>query len=695
MSQGLPRYRRLLLDMHIPDWDDAFLSAYDPRGVVDRVVACGADSVMVSCQSHLGLCYWPTTSGRAHAAMKDGDWLGETIAGLRIAGTEVFGYYSVIFNNEAYLNHPDWRMVPRPAMAGGGFQGARYGHVCPNNLEYRQFVAAQIAELFAGYRFDGFFFDMTFWPGICECGSCRKRFADETGNEIPQIVQWSDSVWCAFQAARERWMVEFSGFLTGLVKQSSPVPVYHNFAVSLFNWTRGSSFDLARHCDFLGGDFYGDREEQFLMSRFMLNLSKERPIEFMTSRCVHLTDHVNTKSRGQLEIQALASLTSSGAFRLIDAIDPVGTVSDETYSLLGSAFKRIAPFQPYLGGDPVEDVAVYLSDHSKMSPAEDGKHMQDPALRFSPSAHLTAARGAMSRLREEKIAVGAITRRQLDSLTSYKVLILSEATRLSFDEVDAFTDYVERGGNLYISGACGTHTLEGRSADFLLRDCMGLGHVETFAGETIYFRPTDPDLGSLLRPQRLVGLHEKVQQVEIRSPNVQTLACITLPYGYPHGGTIDDRHWASIHSSPPGDDTQFPAITLHRYGRGKVVYSSAPLERSPHHSGRQSFRWLIDLLLEGRASFGARTFDHVWLTAFHQVHHKRFIVHLLNYPAELPAISVHDIHLTFGRGLDFKFSSLLELPDNREIAFAADVDGRFSAVIQELRDYKMLALHYE
>src|SRR5437660_8944514 len=106
--------------MHIPDWDCMFLGAYDPRKVVEKAVACGADSVMVYCQSHLGLCYWPTATGRSHAAMKGADWLGESVASLRNAGTEVFGYYSVIFNNEAYLHHPAWRMVPRPAMIGGG-----------------------------------------------------------------------------------------------------------------------------------------------------------------------------------------------------------------------------------------------------------------------------------------------------------------------------------------------------------------------------------------------------------------------------------------------------------------------------------------------------------------------------------------------------------------------------------------------
>ena len=695
MSPRLPRYSRLLLDMHIPDGDAAFLSAYDPRKVVEAYLASGADSIMVYCQSHVGLCYWPTVTGKSHAAMLGRDWLGESLAALRDAGKEVYGYYSVIFNNAAYLAHPEWRIVPRPTMSGGAFQGKRYGHVCPNNPEYRQFVQTQIGELFADYAFDGFFFDMTFWPGICECRACQQRFSAETGNLIPHIVDWDDAVWCAFQRAREQWMVEFAGFLTGLVKRASDIPVYHNFAVSLFNWTRGVSFALARHNDFLGGDFYGDRDEQFLMGRFMLNLSGGRPIEYMTSRCVHITEHVNTKSAAQLQAQAFAALTSSAAFRLIDAIEPAGTVSDDVYSVMRSVFDRIRPYQPYLGGQPVEDVVVYISDQSKMSPAENGKETHDPQLRFFPAPHLTAARGAVARLREQRLTVGVITSEQLERLARYKVIVLPEVTRLSSEEVDSFTTYVHGGGGLYVSGSCGTYTPEGRSADFQLRECMGLRRVGALAGDTCYVRPVDSQLRELLRPQQFIGVNETVQEIAICSPDVETLAFVTLPYGSPHGGTVDDGHWASIHTSPPSVNTQIPAITLHRYGKGKVIYSAVPLERSPHHSGRRSFQWLIERLLEGRASFRASTFDHVWLTVFHQPEQNCFIVHLLNYPAKLPAVPVRDIQIDFGYGLDHKFVGLTQIPDNREIAFSCDGAGRFTAVIDELDDYKMLALAYD
>ena len=223
---------------------------------------------------------------------------------------------------------------------------------------------------------------------------------------------------------------------------------------------------------------------------------------------------------------------------------------------------------------------------------------------------------------------------------------------------------------------------------------MGLRHVNTLVGDSFYFRPVDADLCEFLRPQPFIGVHENVQEVAIRSTSVEVLAFITLPYGYPDRGSIDDLHWASIHSSPPGQATQMPAITEHRFGAGKVIYSAVPLERGAHHSSRHTFQWLIDRLLDGRAAFRAKTYDHVWLTVFHQPGHKRFVLHLLNYPAELPAVPIRDIQLEFGHGLDFKFHSLRRIPDNDEIAFLSDGKGHFKATIDALDDYAMLLLGY-
>jgi hypothetical protein len=689
------RYNRLLLDMHIPDWDAALLSKYDPAHVARAQIAARAGSVMVYCQSHVGLCYWPTDVGRRHAAMKGRDWLGDSIGQLRDAKVEVYGYYSVIFNNDAYLNHPDWRITPTPPLPVFANNNSRYGQVCPNNRDYRQFIEAELTELLSRYTFDGFFFDMTFWRGVCTCPSCRDRFRDETGSEIPPRIDWSDRAWCDFQTARERWMNEFAAFLTALAKRFGIAVVYHNFAVSLFNWRFGINSDSARHSDFLGGDFYGDMDEQFMTSRFMLNLSNTRPVEFMTSRCVHLTDHVSTKTMSQLRIQAFAALASSAAFRLIDAIDPEGTVCEEVYAMMGNVFTALEPYQPFLGGDPVEDVVIYLSDYSKMSTAENGADFADPSALTLPSPHLSAARGAVSALRRQRIPVGVITCRQLDRLGDYPVVVLPDATRMSAAEAAAFTAYVAGGGNLYVSGATGTYTLEGRSDDFLLGECLGLRYVRALSASSLYMKPVNDTWRRLCLPQPALCVHDGLHEVEARVPDLEILGTVTLPYGYPHAGSLEDQRWASIHSAPPEVETKMPAIARRRHGNGRVVYAAAALERSDHHVARRTFQWLISELLPDGPRFRAETHDHVWLTVFHQPAEGRFILHLLNYPADLPPVPIRNVRIEIRRTLGMTFRAMVPLPTGQPLGLDDAGANHVHVTLDELGEYAMLGLYYD
>lgn len=48
-------YRRHLLDMHIEDWDDEFLSKFDPEDYVDNLKRAKIQAAMIYMQSHVGL----------------------------------------------------------------------------------------------------------------------------------------------------------------------------------------------------------------------------------------------------------------------------------------------------------------------------------------------------------------------------------------------------------------------------------------------------------------------------------------------------------------------------------------------------------------------------------------------------------------------------------------------------------------
>lgn len=57
-------YRRMLVDRHIPDWDPAFLSRYDPAALAEQFTRANLTGAMLYCKSHAGLCYWPTRVGK-------------------------------------------------------------------------------------------------------------------------------------------------------------------------------------------------------------------------------------------------------------------------------------------------------------------------------------------------------------------------------------------------------------------------------------------------------------------------------------------------------------------------------------------------------------------------------------------------------------------------------------------------------
>ena len=49
-------YRRHLCDMHIEDWDEKFLSEFDPAVYFQNLKRAHVDAAMIYMQSHVDLC---------------------------------------------------------------------------------------------------------------------------------------------------------------------------------------------------------------------------------------------------------------------------------------------------------------------------------------------------------------------------------------------------------------------------------------------------------------------------------------------------------------------------------------------------------------------------------------------------------------------------------------------------------------
>jgi hypothetical protein len=694
----LGRYRRMLLDMHISDFEERFLRRYEPARMAELYERANLSAVMFYCKSHVGLCNWPTKVGRMHPGLGGRDVTAELLDELRTRDIAVCAYHSLIFDNWAYLEHPEWRMEPLGSEFG--ILGPRYGICCPNNPGYRAYEREQVTDLLTRYGFDAVFYDMTFWPAVCGCEHCREQYRSEGGEDIPAALDWTSPNWCAFQAARERWIRGFARTMTDLAKEhQGDVPVYHNFYPSQASWLLGTPFTIAEEQDFCGGDYYGDEIEQLVWCKQMHHLSRRRPPEFMTSVVESAPgDHVSLRSEDSLQLRAYANAALDSASLFIDAIDPGGTVEESIYALVGRVYAKTAPYEPYLGGEPIEDIAIYASSESRVELAQ--RELRTSLRALAPVQYVRSIRGSATALQQAHLPFGIITRRQLGDLGRYRVIVLPNVVRMDAEEVEAFRAYVAAGGRLYASRYTSLIETKGvRHPDFMLADLFGCHlEAEESAPRTVYLNPIGA-LASSISPQRYLSFQPSHGAaagglLRLRPGEGTRLATLTLPYAHPEPGRVDRRNWASIHSSPPWEDTDVPVVVASNFGSGRCVYSAVEIEAIGHEASRRLFVTLVRELLDGPASFEVDAHPAVWVNAFDQPEAGRVQINFLNplrKSGPLPAFTVR-FELRPPSGASFR--TLSRVPDGAPVPFEIGGGGVLRAQVDDLSDFRMLVAAY-
>ncbi|MGC8971351.1 MAG: hypothetical protein ACP5K2_04020, partial [bacterium] len=178
-------------------------------------------------------------------------------------------------------------------------------------------------------------------------------------------------------------------------------------------------------------------------------------------------------------------------------------------------------------------------------------------------------------------------------------------------------------------------------------------------------------------------------QIKVKPLNrEEVIAHIKLPYTNPS----DTTKFASIHSNPPGVDTDYPAIIRRRFGKGEVVWIAGPLEMVEHETHRQLFIRLIKSLIKEGFSFEVDAPKSVEVTMFYQEENRRYIVNLLNFQQELPNIPVSDIKLRI-KTEDKTFSRVVILPEEVSLNFESR-EGYLEVEIPRLDTFLMLGIYY-
>lgn len=560
-------YRRHLCDMHIDDWDDAFLKEFSPETYVNALQTAGINYAMLYLQSHVGLCYYPTKTGVMHRS-----FIGREDAMRRTAelchekGIRVCGYYSLIYNTREHDRHPEWRMLTEKGVSrredGGeaddlafaSKKNGRYGLCCLNDREYTQFVFDQIDEMLDYFELDALFFDMPFWPHTCYCEKCKARWAKEVGGEIPLKTAAGSPAYLLLNDKKYEWMGKWIQEIAAYVKSRRPdLPVEFNFAGGIsWNSSNGCGLEVNNASDYTGGDLYGSILHHSFTCKFYKNVTRSQPFEYMFSRCKPaLRSHTLTKTLDEMKTAVSLVAAHHGATLLIDAIDPVGTMDRRIYERMGEVFGFQKPYEPYFRGEMAEDVGIYYGIKSKFDPTKENR------------TSVTCGVSTAQTLVRHHIPFGVTG--IWHGLAPYKAIIAPVLSAAEEADNARLCAYVKDGGVLYLSGAGNAKLVE---------ELTGGKVTGRMENSNLYIAPKEeyrPCFGDFNAKYPLPW--------DGTAPMLEDVAAedVAATFTFPYTGR-GELAFASIHSDPPGKPTQIPAVVVRRYGKGTVIWSAVALE---------------------------------------------------------------------------------------------------------------------
>ena len=676
-------YRRNVVDLHIPDWDDSFLSEFDASEYVRLLKHSHSESAVIYAHSHAGLALYPTKVGYPHSALKGRNFLREVFDLCEKEDIARVLYFSLIYDTEAYERNPGWRMVDRnntEVAADKNSRAGRYGLCCPNSEEYRKYVCDYIDEMCGMFDFEGIRFDMTFWPHVCFCHSCKDRYLKETGKNLPFTIDWSSPEWVGFQRKREEWIRDFALLATEQVRKNNPdISVEHQSSTYINNWVCGVVSSLRDASDFMQGDFYMDHFQGSIARKLFSTLGLNQPYGFETTFNINLTDHTAKKEPALLKCKVSACLADMGAFVFIDAIDPVGTMNPAPYNIMKGVFEFSQPYEKHLGGERLCDVAVYLSGESKYPYDRGPVHVRDGYDVSSP--HMDALINSCTALIENNIPYTVITNKSLASLDKYKVIVLPDVCTLRAEECDTLREYVKNGGNLIASRYASLMDCDGNTHEnFALSDVFGADYIGRTTEQFTYIAPTEKG-GPLFcgaTEKYPIGIHYNQTYVTAHK-NSEILGLVTLPYTDPRGG-----RFASIHSDPPSRPSDHPAIIRNTYGKGVSLYCAGPVEGC--ETQRKVFIKLIESLLP------AKLVESDAPAAIEITVHKqpnRNILSLVNFQHQVPVIPVNDVKVSLAVEGDVCCVKLL--PDESCLPYKQE-NGRVSFTVPYVDTLAMVSV---
>jgi len=239
---------------------------------------------------------------------------------------------------------------------------------------------------------------------------------------------------------------------------------------------------------------------------------------------------------------------------------------------------------------------------------------------------------------------------------------------MTAQQANQFQDFVRDGGVLYASGMSSLNRTSEGESHFLLDEVFGVSYLGMLDAAVTYLSPTDHEVYDKIWPQDSLTYPGPMIRGKA-STAAQVLATVTLPMVEPNVGYTIGTRFAQIWSNPPAMQPGVaPGIVVNSYGKGKVIWSAAPIESQADAVVANVLAYLLRSVLPGPYHFEVDGNSVTEMTLYDQSDKQRLLVSLLNTQEAVPAIAVGAtvrVKVPPSR----KATRVILLPEEKEVGF--------------------------
>lgn len=521
------------------------------------------DSMIVYCKDHWGVTYFDSNveGAQKHEGVK-GDWIAQVRTLLKKKNVEFVAYYCIEYDEGAARRHPDWRAMKSdgtPLIRDDAY--AKWS-ICCYQSDYRYYCLEQLKEIITNYSPDALFLDI-FGSSLCYCENCRKKFIELYGYPLPEsrdainmhtldILEFLDNNAKEFYQEIKDSLKRVDSSLAITVNFSCHYP--QDFRVLL---------DYQFSEPLLGDNWFSSAyARDTAIGQYPILAPGE-------ASQVYNYNHVNQY------IYDLSSIAAQGCRvgMYSGSQHRDGTLDFEEANRLGTAYRILDKMSPWLiDRIPYANVGIIQSDASKNINLPD--LVPDAILRMKHHCpHTDAVLGAMNLCENAKLPWKILPDRNLTlaSLKNIGILLLPEVYIINNDLAGLLREYTASGGKIVASMETGMWNADGTKRKCsILSDILGVVYQNTHREYkqntwSAYLRPLDPEQFHGLLSCTTPPVSDLF--AEIKPTTAASLAEFILPCV-----ACDSKHWVNWWSPPPGDDTEFPALTVNNYSKGTAVY---------------------------------------------------------------------------------------------------------------------------